>query len=71
MTAKRDPLAGGQSYAERLSKVRRRADYHRSATLSVRIDEDLAAWVRGQAKAQGVTVNAYLRDLLENLRSRS
>jgi len=71
MTTKRDPLAGGQSYAERLSKGKRKSDYHQGTTLSVRLDEDLAAWVRDQAEAQGLTVNAYLRLLLENLRSRS
>jgi len=46
-------------------------DYHQGATLSVRVDDDLAEWVRDQAEAQGLTVNAYLRLLLENLRSRS
>jgi len=71
MTAKRDPLAGGQSYAERLSKGRRKSDYHQSTTLSVRVDDGLAEWVRDQAEAQGLTVNTYLRLLLENLRSRS
>jgi len=71
MTTKRDPLAGGQSYAERLSKGRRKADYHQSTTLSVRVDDGLAEWVRDQAEAQGLTVNTYLRLLLENLRSRS
>ena len=72
MTTKRDPLAGGQSYAERLSKGRRKPDYHkRDAVLSVRVDDALAEWVKGQAEAQGLTVNAYLRLLLENLRSRS
>jgi len=71
MTAKRDPLAGGQSYAERLSKGRRKADYHQSTTLSVRLDDDLAEWVRGEAAAEGMSVNSWLRNLLENLRSRS
>jgi len=70
MTAKRDPLAGGQSYAERLSKGKRKADYHKTTTLSVRVDDDLALWVKGQAKAEGISVNSWLRDLLENLRSR-
>jgi len=45
-------------------------DYHRSITLSVRVDDDLALWVKGQAKAEGISVNSWLRDLLENLRSR-
>jgi len=45
-------------------------DYHKSTTLTVRVDGDLAAWVRGQAEAQGMTINAYLRELLQNLRSR-
>jgi len=45
-------------------------DYHKGAVLSVRVDGDLAAWVRGQAKAKGISVNSWLRDLLENLRSR-
>ena len=71
MTTKRDPLAGGQSYAERLSKGKRKSDYHQGTTLSVRLDEDLAAWVRGRAEAEGMSVNNWLRNLLENLRSRS
>jgi len=71
MIAKRDPLAGGKSYAERLRGGRRKADYHQTTTLSVRVDEDLAEWVRGQAEAQGVSVNSWLRNLLENLRSQS
>jgi len=71
MTAKRDPLAGGQSYAERLSKGRRKADYHQSTTLSVRLDDDLAEWVRGEAAAEGMSVNSWLRNLLENLRSQA
>ena len=69
MTAKRDPLPGGKSYAERLSKGKRTRDYHKSVTLSVRVDEGLAGWVRGQAAAEGISVNQWLRDLLTAARS--
>jgi len=47
-------------------------DYHkRDAVLSVRVDDALAEWVKGQAEAEGMSVNSWLRNLLENLRSRS
>jgi len=49
-----------------------RPDYHgRGAVLSVRVDDDLAEWVRGQAAAEGMSVNSWLRNLLENLRSQA
>ena len=73
----RDPLAG---YVGSLGTGRQRRsdaqpgpkpDYHRGAVLSVRVDGDLAAWVRGRAEADGVSVNSWLRALLANLRSRS
>ena len=72
----RDPLAGyiGSLGAGRQrrsdAKAGLKPDYHKGAVLSVRVDGDLAAWVKAQAKADGVSVNSWLRDLLESLRSR-
>lgn len=72
----RDPL---ETYVQSVitSRKRRRdakpgpkPDYHkRKAVLSVRVDDDLAEWARRQAETEGLSMNAWLGNLLENLRS--
>ena len=72
----RDPLAyipslGDTSPRKRRSDAtgRKQTDYHGSSvTLAVRVTEDLAAWVRDQAKSAGLSTNAWLKDLLERER---
>ena len=75
MADKRQPL----SYINGLSTRKRRrdatgpkkSDYHDSTpvVLSARVPTDLAAWVRAQAAEEGLSLNAYLRNLLESSRS--
>jgi len=64
------PSLGTGRKRRRDAKPGPKRDYHKGTTLTVRVDDDLALWVKGQAKAEGISVNSWLRDLLENLRSR-
>ena len=77
MADKRQPL----SYINGLSTRKRRrdatgpkkSDYHDSTpvVLSVRVPTDLAAWVRAQAEAEGLSPNAWLLNLLKFSRSQA
>ena len=64
---RRDPFAGMQSpasYAKTLQrKLRadaRKADYHKSAILSVRLPPELLGRIKQRAEGDGKTVNAWL-----------
>ncbi|MCP4359900.1 MAG: hypothetical protein GY796_17980 [Chloroflexi bacterium] len=47
-------------------KQDRKRDRHKgSATVAARLPEELAAWVRSQAKGEGISVNAWLTKLIE------
>ena len=48
----------------------RKKDRHKgSVTLSIRVSDELAAWVQQQAKAEGISANAWMARLLENIKS--
>jgi len=63
-TPGRNPLAGVGSYVKSLTDTGRRKDYHKAKIMSLRLDADLIERVRQQARAEGVSVNAWLTRLI-------
>ena len=79
----RDPLGDIKNgkpdgYVRSVGKARRRRsdakpgpkpDYHKSVALATRVPADLGDWVYAQAKAEGLSVSAWLRETLTRFRS--